>query len=246
MQLQNNPFIVNCLEASQDELYLYLLMEYMPGGDLRYLMYRFRRRFSEGQASTVNIKLEFLVGCLLLSLDHLHQFGVIHRDVKPENLVIDSKGYMRITDMGISKSINSKLENDSSGTPAYMAPEVFELNQLAFTMDFYAVGVVAYELLHGKVRCYLTQRPYESKTRQGILDEIKQGKEIQFSETLSPEAVNFTRGLLLRDPTKRLGSRGMQEIYDHRWFAGVDWGEFKKKKYTSPFRSELCDSASLQ
>lgn len=91
------------------------------------------------------------MGCLLVALEHLHQHGVLHRDVKPENLVIDSKGYMRITDMGISKSINSKVENDSSGTPAYMAPEVFEACPLALTMDFYAVGVVAYELLHGKV-----------------------------------------------------------------------------------------------
>lgn len=86
-------------------------MEYMPGGDLRYMMYRLRRRFTEAHASKLFIEIEFLVACLLVALEHLHTNGIIHRDIKPENLVIDETGYMRITDMGISQTVDSKMDN---------------------------------------------------------------------------------------------------------------------------------------
>lgn len=93
-----------------------------------------------------------------MALQYLHQNGIIHRDVKPENLVFDKDGYLRLTDLGVARLNKDSVANDTSGTPGYMAPEVMCRMEHSFPVDFYAVGVIAYELLIGK-------RPYNGKNR---------------------------------------------------------------------------------
>jgi protein kinase A len=129
--------------AFQDRVNLYLIMDYMPGGDLRFQIGR-AEMFPEHVV-------KFFVCCILLSLKCLHENNIIHRDIKPENLIFDSKGYLRLTDMGVARIDSPKNQEDTSGTPGYMAPEVITRDQHSFPVDFFALGVIAYECMLGRV-----------------------------------------------------------------------------------------------
>jgi len=117
--------------AFEDRENLYLVIDLMAGGDLRYHIGR-HKKFSEEQTSKCNLffsltarfKLEFYIACMLLCLEYLHKNAILHRDIKPENLVFDEQGYLRVTDLGIARLWNPENSKDTSGTPGYMAPEV--------------------------------------------------------------------------------------------------------------------------
>ena len=179
----SHPFLVNMSYAFQDKDNLYLVMDYMNGGDLRYHMNL--KRFAEAEA-------KFFVACLLVSLHYLHGNGVIHRDVKPENLVMDSSGYLRLTDLGISNRWRENNANDTSGTPGYMAPEVLRHKSHSFAADFFAVGILVYELM-------LDRRPYVGR-RKEIAEQImvKQAliKPEEIPRGWSLEAADFANKVL--------------------------------------------------
>lgn len=142
-----HPFIINMHYAFQNKDFLYIVMDYLSGGDLRYNICKFKK-FSEEQA-------KFILSCLILALEYLHNNSIIHRDIKPENMVFDSKGYVYLTDMGIAKLVNpSKEIIDSSGTPGYMAPEVITNKDHSFPTDYYAIGVMLHEFMMLKVSIY--------------------------------------------------------------------------------------------
>lgn len=111
-----HPFLVNMRYAFQDRETLYLVMDYLSGGDLRYHI-GIRRVFSEDET-------KFIIQCIIVGLEYMHNNSVIHRDIKPENLVLDSAGYVRLTDMGIARIWSKDNGKETSGTPGYMAPEV--------------------------------------------------------------------------------------------------------------------------
>ena len=115
----NNPFIVNIHYAFQDRETLFLAMDLMPGGDLRYHIGT-RKTFTEIQASNFSIYLEFFTACIVCGLEYIHSENIIQRDIKPENLVLDANGYIRITDFGIAKKKRDNNSTDTSGTPGYM------------------------------------------------------------------------------------------------------------------------------
>jgi serine/threonine protein kinase len=143
--------------AFSDYENLYLVTDLVTGGDLRYHLNQ-RKTFTEQEA-------KFLIACILVGLEYMHNNGVIHRDIKPENLLMDELGYVHITDMGISKMWSPDNANDTSGTPGYMAPEVMCRQNHGVAVDYFALGVVCYELMFGK-------RPYGGKTRKDIRDSI--------------------------------------------------------------------------
>jgi protein kinase A len=136
--------------AFQDRENLFLCMDLLNGGDLRYHINK-KRRFSEEQT-------KFFVGCLLLAFDYIHKKNIIHRDIKPENIVIDTDGYLRVTDFGIARYFKRDNAKETSGTPSYMAPEVLCKQNHTFAVDYYALGVITYECMMGK-------RPYSGKSR---------------------------------------------------------------------------------
>lgn len=149
--------------AFQDRENLYLIMDLLAGGDLRFHISR-KRKFNEVQTSKIlyflllnkicicKKKKEFFIACIVLSLEYVHTNGILHRDIKPENLVFDNKGYLRVTDFGIARVWKPDNSADTSGTPGYMAPEVMCRQNHGVAADYYAVGVIAYECMIGKVK----------------------------------------------------------------------------------------------
>lgn len=143
LSMLNHSFIVNMHYAFQDNDNLYLVMDLLTGGDLRYHIARYRK-FSEEQT-------RFFIACIMVGLDYIHKNKVIHRDIKPENLVLDDKGYLRITDFGIAKENMEDNSSETSGTPGYMSPEVMRKKHHSFPVDFFALGVIGFEFMTGKV-----------------------------------------------------------------------------------------------
>lgn len=166
--------------AFQDRENLYLVMDLMPGGDLRYHLGRCKK-FTEAQT-------KFFIASIILGLEYLHTNGILHRDIKPENLVIDGKGYIRITDFGIARVWNPENSKDTSGTPGYMAPEVMCRQNHGVAADYFALGIITYEFMYGK-------RPYIGKSRKEIRDQILakqvQIKKNEVEEGWSVEAADF-------------------------------------------------------
>ena len=219
-----SPFIVNLTYSFQDYDYLYLVMDYLKGGDLRYNMCK-TKNFSEKQT-------KFFLSCLILGLEYIHSFNIIHRDIKPENLLLDSKGYLRITDFGISKLDQKYNGYDKSGTPGYMAPEVLNGKNHNKDVDFYAMGIIGYELMIG-------DRPYKGKTRKEIREEmiIKKAiiKKDQIPKNWTKISADFFNKLLIYKPENRIGHNNINEIKNHEWFSDIDWKLLFLKKINSPY-----------
>lgn len=143
----SHPFIINMHFSFQDHNSLYLIIDYLSGGDLRYNISRHKRTFTEKQA-------QFFIACIITSLQYIHSAGIIHRDIKPENLILDSNGYVRVTDFGVARVHSNNNAHETSGTPGYMAPEVIRGMHHSYTADYFALGVIGYEIMNGKVRIY--------------------------------------------------------------------------------------------
>jgi len=139
----HHPFIVNMIYSFQDHDYLYLVMDLLPGGNLRYHL-SIKNHFNEKQ-------IKFLIGCIMIGLQYIHGQNILHRDIKPENLVFDKNGYLRITDFGIAKHYVINNRKDTSGTVGYLAPEVLCNVNHNFSIDYYAVGIITYELMYGHI-----------------------------------------------------------------------------------------------
>lgn len=220
----SHPFIVNIHCAFQDKENLYLVMDLMHGGDLRYRLLE-QTYFPEAQA-------KFYAACLLLALEYLHSNNILHRDLKPENLVLDNKGYLRITDFGIARVGAPSHFQETSGTLGYMAPEVMcRLNHDA-SVDYFALGVLMYELMLGK-------RPYRGQTRKHIREQIL-AKQVRVTQGEIPygwssESADFINNLLLRKPKWRLGANGTAEVKNHPWVRNFPWEKLLSKELKAPF-----------
>ena len=189
LSILRHPFIVNMNCAFQDYENLYLVMDLLTGGDLRYHVCRIRK-FTEEET-------KFFISCLLLGLEYIHNNNIIHRDIKPENLVCDENGYIRITDFGVAKINKEDNSSETSGTPGYMAPEVLMGQNHSFTVDFFAIGVMGYEFMIGT-------RPYNGKNRKEIKHMIlkKQAKIDENETEWSKESVDFINRCLKRKDSR--------------------------------------------
>ena len=220
----HHPFIININFSFQDKDTLFIGMDYLNGGDLRYHINK-NKKFTEKQT-------KFFIGCIILSLEYIHKNNIIHRDLKPENLVLDSKGYVKLTDFGIAKKYDKNNLKDSSGTPGYMAPEVLCRQNHNFTVDFFALGIIGYEFMNGI-------RPYLGKNRKEIKEKIMakqaQVKKSQIPKDWSLESADFINRCLQRKPSFRLGLRGISEIKEHSWFKYFPWKDLYLKKIESNF-----------
>ena len=209
---------------------MYLVLDLLTGGDLRYQIGIHRRQyFSEHQT-------KFFISCIIESLSYIHSKNIIHRDIKPENLVFDDRGYLHITDFGIAKIKSKNNKNETSGTPGYMAPEVMKGMNHTGSVDYFAVGVITYELMMG-------QRPYIGKNRKEIKEQMM-SRQIYIEEEMIPfgwseESADFINRLIVRKETKRLGFYNDLEIKNHPWFFDINFDELVKKKLEAPFLPKI-------
>ena len=222
-------FIVNMHFAFQDRENLYLALDLKNGGDLRYHFAKVKK-FTELQA-------KFFICCIVLGLQFIHSNNVIHRDIKPENLVFDEKGYLFITDFGIARRWIPDNSKDTSGTPGYMAPEVIFRQNHTFAADYFAVGVILYELI-------MRKRPYIGRDRKEIRDQIlsKQARITEVPENWSLEAADFANKMIERKVSSRLGNNGFGEVCQHPWVRDFPWRELNSGALQSPFVPRASDN----
>ncbi|OMJ89286.1 hypothetical protein SteCoe_8583 [Stentor coeruleus] len=222
LETLKNNFIVNMHYAFQDRENLYLVMDLKNGGDLRYHILK-NKRFSE-------IQVKFMAACIISGLKYIHSNGIIHRDIKPENLVFDEKGYLYITDFGIARIWVPENSKDTSGTPGYMAPEVIFRQNHGIVADYFALGVILYELMIGR-------RPYIGRDRKEIRDQIvsRQARVTEVPEGWSLESADFINKLLQRKASARLGNNGFEEINSHPWLKEFPWKDLFLGLLVSPY-----------
>ncbi len=224
LEIMNHPFIINMHYSFQDSDNLYIAMDLLTGGDLRYHICKHKKFFEE--------QTKFFIACIILSLDYIHTNNILHRDLKPENLVLDSNGYMKLTDFGIAKYYRKDNHKETSGTLGYMAPEVMCGLNHTIAVDYFALGVIGYELMNGV-------RPYHGKNRKDLKEKIMskqaQVKKDQIPQGWSVESADFINRLLQRKPINRLGLRGCIEVKEHLWFKDFDWKNLYLNKLKAPF-----------
>ena len=237
LSLLSHPFLINMHYSFQDINNLYLVLDLKSGGDLRYQIC-LKKFFNENET-------KFLISCMILQLEYIHYNKILHRDLKPENLIMDHKGYLYLTDFGIARIQCMNNKNDTSGTPGYMAPEVICRQEHGIAVDYFALGVICYELMMGK-------RPYIGNNRKEIKENImnkqvriekynnqkKEGEnndKIYAPKDWSIESIDFINKLLIRIPSKRLGYNGPLEVKNHVWFKDFPWEQLYMKIIHAPY-----------
>ncbi|XP_060519763.1 cGMP-dependent protein kinase, isozyme 1-like [Cylas formicarius] len=227
-----SDFIVRLYRTYKDTKYIYFLMESCLGGDLFALLQNQKlQKFSERHA-------QFIAGCVVEALDYLHTRGVVSRDVKPENVMVAANGYFKLTDFGFAKMVpNGSKTFTFVGTPEYLAPEVIQGKGHNKAVDYWALGILIYELLVGRTP-FRTNDPSHNRT----LDKILKGIEfVHFPDYVSTESKKIIYKLCKVDSWDRLGMSkdGIKQIRKNRWFAGLDWDRLARSHLQSPFKPKL-------
>lgn len=223
----DHTFCVGLVKAYQDETSLYLLQEWVPGGEL------FHHLDLEGSFDEATAM--FYAANVILALEFLHSKGIIYRDLKPENLLLDVHGYIKVADFGFAKRIGSETTFTICGTPDYQAPEVIMRRGTDKAADYWALGVLIFEMLVG-------DPPFKSMSGDPW-DTFRRTLSGRFyvPNFISSDAADLIYKLLQVNPERRLGSgkKGAADIKAHRWFAQMDWDALEHKRLTAPIRPRV-------
>ena len=222
-----SPFIVNIKFAFQDETKLYIVSEFLKGGDMFYHMHHSTINFTE---STV----KFYIIELILAIEFLHENNVIYRDLKPENILMNSEGHIKISDFGLSKKLENQKDKAYTlcGTLQYLAPEILKNKGYDKSVDWWSLGCIYYEMLTGNL-------PFKTNGNKINLDVFEE--KIDFDENMNPLLINLISQLLNVNPKKRLGygAQDAKKIKEHQYFNDVDWNKYLNKEIEPPFVPKL-------
>lgn len=201
--MTSHPFIVSLFCTFHDDRNLFMVLEYVNGGEFFTHLRRAGRLDNEAA--------RFYTGCVATVFEHLHQKNIIYRDLKPENLLLDSQGFLKVTDFGFAKKVVFKTYT-LCGTPEYIAPEVLLNKGHGKGVDWWTLGILMYEMLSG-------QPPFVDEDPMGIYQQILKGK-ITFPRYFDRSAKALIKKILTADLTKRLGclKNGANDIKNHKWF----------------------------
>ncbi|ORX61509.1 kinase-like protein [Hesseltinella vesiculosa] len=220
----NFGLIVNLRYAFQDDENLFMVLDLMLGGDLRFHL----DRLGVMPESYV----QFYAAQVALSLRYLHSRHIVHRDLKPDNILLNQEGHAHLTDFNIAVQFSdTKPLTSVAGSMAYMAPEVLAKRGYFATVDWWSLGVVCFELMTGK-------RPFRGKTNEALQQAIlHDGVNFPDSAHLSNDAKDFIHGLLTRDINKRLGvgDKGFRRLMAHSWLKHIEWDRLDTKEAVPPF-----------
>ena len=219
-------YISTLIAVGQDNRHLYYLLDYLPGGEL-YTHLGKVERFSERDA-------QFFIAQLTIALEHIHKRSIIYRDLKPENICIDKQGYVKLVDFGMAKLIKVKTWT-FCGTPDYLAPEIVQQKGHDRGVDYWALGVVAYELVHG-VPPFCDESGAAMKVYKKIVD-----GDLIFPDTFSSNLKEFCENLMTINVGQRLGmlKSGCEDIKRHKWFTGFNYTQLQSRTLESPIKLDL-------
>ena len=221
LSIMNHPFIVELKGVYlKDPKYLYLILEYVPGGELFSLL-RSNLTFPIQQA-------RFYVAHIVTIFEYLHEKQIIYRDLKPENILIAKTGYLKLTDFGFAKRINGKTYT-LCGTPEYLAPEIILNKGHGMPVDWWTMGILLYEMLVGI-------DPFSDDDPMMIYQKVIKGK-IRFPKEMNKDAKSLIKHLLVADTTKRYGclKNGVKDIVNHSFFDGFNWRDFIFLRMQPPY-----------
>ncbi|XP_029962271.1 cGMP-dependent protein kinase 2 [Salarias fasciatus] len=228
LQQTNCPFIIRLFRTFRDDRFVYMLLEACLGGEL-WTVLRDMSFFDEPSA-------RFCIGCVLEAFDYLHTMGVVYRDLKPENLLLDAEGYVKMADFGFAKKIGlGKKTWTFCGTPEYVAPEVIMNKGHDFGADCWSLGILIFELLTGNP-------PFSGADPIKIYTMVLHGMDkVDFPKKIGKRPEDLIRRLCRLNPVDRLGNKknGIIDIKKHKWFQGFNWEGLRRHKLQSPLRRQL-------
>jgi len=217
----SHPFVVGMEGYAQDERYLYLVIEFISGGEL-FTYLRGVGKLDSPHAAMYAAQ----VGAIF---DYLHSKNIIYRDLKPENLLIHEDGYLKLTDFGFAKIVEGRTYT-LCGTPEYLAPEILLNKGHGKPVDWWTLGILIYEMNAGI-------DPFSDEDPMAIYQKILKGK-VKFPKNFDKDAKSIVKHLLVADLSKRYGNlkNGFKDIKEHRWFKNIDWDALLAKKIPAPYK----------
>jgi serine/threonine protein kinase len=226
-----HPFIVGMNMAFQSKDKLYFVLDYCAGGELFFHLGKLGK-FPEKRA-------RFYAAEIVLAISYVHSLDIIYRDLKPENVLLDAQGHIRLTDFGLSKegiSSSSSGANSFCGTPEYLAPEILNRQGHGRAVDWWSLGALLYEMLTGLP-------PFYCQDRERLFEKIRRS-ELHYPASVSAPAKSVLLGLLTKDPNRRLGSgnEDSDEIKRHDFFKEIDFRKLFAGEITPPWRPDISSS----
>ncbi|XP_073992117.1 cGMP-dependent protein kinase for isoform X4 [Rhodnius prolixus] len=219
----NCEFIVKLYKTFKDRKYLYMLMESCLGGEL-WTILRDKGHFDDSTT-------RFYTACVIEAFDYLHSRNIIYRDLKPENLLLDVSGYVKLVDFGFAKKLQHGRKTWTfCGTPEYVAPEVILNRGHDISADYWSLGVLMFELLTGTP-------PFTGADPMKTYNIILKGIDaIEFPRNITRNATYLIKKLCRDNPAERLGYQkgGISEIQKHKWFDGFNWEGLRMRTLTPP------------
>ncbi|NWW99653.1 protein kinase C iota type isoform X1 [Patagioenas fasciata] len=242
-QASNHPFLVGLHSCFQTESRLFFVIEYVNGGDLMFHMQR-QRKLPEEHA-------RFYSAEISLALNYLHERGIIYRDLKLDNVLLDSEGHIKLTDYGMCKEGLRPGDTTSTfcGTPNYIAPEILRGEDYGFSVDWWALGVLMFEMMAGRSPFDIVgSSDNPDQNTEDYLFQVILEKQIRIPRSLSVKAAGVLKSFLNKDPKERLGCHpqtGFADIQGHPFFRNVDWDLMEQKQVVPPFKPNISGEFGL-
>lgn len=226
-----HPFLLGMSYVIQNDLRIYFFLDFIEGGNLYQNLFKVKR-FKESVV-------KFFAAQLVSAFSFLHKEEIVHRDLKPENVLMGADGYLKLADFGLAKSLDKKnpLTYSFCGTTEYLAPEIIKDEGHSFTVDWWTLGILIYELATGRT-------PFLHKNTHQTTKLIKSGRIIfpdpdKHKIYMSKEMQDLIVKLLNKNPKKRLGHNGGKEVMEHPWFDDINWDLLHKKQIKAPYFPEI-------